>query len=271
MDLHEYSELVKLKTKIPSYPKTIWAEKSKLCVMYVEFRHMDIIKHNLNNICNVYGGGEVCLVILYSGDNEKIVLETTKNWKNVKYKKMYENNIEYQEYSRLFTNLDFWDSLSEFEHVLLNSWDSYIFRKIPTKFLKYDIVGGLCAHFYVLLNGSIINICSHKCECERCLKTPDHFLKSDNFIHWEPKWFLFNGGFMLRNVESAKKLCKTKKWSGEPDDVYFALSDLTRPTREESKEFGVQDFKYEGIPVGCHQIWLKHDKDYILKLFSQIS
>ena len=56
---------------------------------------------------------------------------------------------------------------------------------------------------------------------------------------------------------------------GEPDDVYFAISDLSRPSVEEASEFGVQDFRYDGVPVGCHQLWPKHPEEYIRQLFKR--
>ena len=73
----------------------------------------------------------------------------------------------------------------------------------------------------------------------------------------------------LKITKKVKKLCKSKPHIGEPDDVYFAISKLTRPTREESLEFGVQDYVSEN-PAGCHQIWVGHTDEYILKLFDQV-
>lgn len=268
MDLTEYKKLVISKTPIPSSDKTIWAKKSKLCMLYVEFRYMDIIQHNLNNICNVYGGGDVSLVILHSGDNRDIIMETTKDWVDVKYIQAFEKNVPVTEYDKMFTSYEFWDKFSGFDHVLTNSWDSYIFKRIPDKFFKYDIVGGPCKHFYTKYRGQIINICGDGCTCPRC-ETGDHQFKEQNFISNPDNFFMFNGGFYLRKIESVKTLCKNKKWSGEPDDVYFALSNLIRPSREEAREFGVQDFKYNGVPVGCHQIWIKHEEYYVRNLFRE--
>ena len=147
----------------------------------------------------MYGGGDVSLAIVYSGDNEEIVKETTRGWTNVRYMKMYDNNVDVNEYSRLLTSYDFWDKFSEFEHVLTNSWDSYIFKRIPEKFFKYDIVGGPCAHFYVNYKGQIVNICADNCECPRC-KEGEHPFKESNFITNPNKYFLFNGGFYLRKL-----------------------------------------------------------------------
>jgi len=266
MKLEDYKELVFTHTKQPKPENTTWAETSKLCMLFIEFRYMDILKYNLWNIANVYGGGDTTLVIVHSGDNKDIIMETTKDWKNVRYIQAMEKNDSVKAYDTLITSHDFWDQFSEFEHVLTNTWDSYIFKRIPEKFFNYDIVGSPCGHYYVILDNRIVNICHETCECPRCLQG-DHPFKNKNFKDHPHKFFLFNGGFYLRNVESTKKLCLQKKHVGEPDDVYYAISDLTRPTRDEAREFGVQDFKYDGVPVGCHQIWLRQDDDYIYTSF----
>jgi hypothetical protein len=94
----------------------------------------------------------------------------------------------------------------------------------------------------------------------------DHPFKSDNFDTFPNKFILLNGGFSLRKVSTTIDLCKKKPWRGEPEDVYFTISDLTRPSREEAKEFGIQVLKYDD-PVGCHQVWVDHDLEYIQSLF----
>ena len=269
MKLEDYKELVFTHTKQPKTENTTWAETSKLCMLFIEFRYMDILKYNLWNIANVYGGGDTTLVIVHSGDNKDIIMETTKGWKNVRYIQSMEKNDSVKAYDTLITSHDFWDQFSEFEHVLTNTWDSYIFKRIPEKFFKYDIVGSPCGHYYIILDNRIINICHETCECPRCLQGDNQF-KDINFKEYPNKFFLFNGGFYLRNIESTKKLCLQKKHSGEPDDVYYAISDLTRPSRDEAREFGVQDFKYDGVPVGCHQIWLRQDEDYIRELYTSL-
>lgn len=267
MDLEEYKELVFKYTKCPDPEKTIWANSSKLCMLFIEFRYMDILKYNIWNVANVYGGGDTSLVIVHSGDNKDIIMETTKGWKNVRYIQAMEKNESVKAYDKLITSYDFWDKFSEFEYVLTNTWDSYIFRRIPEKFFKYDIVGSPCAHFYIYLNNQIMNICAMNCKCPRCLHG-DHYFKEVNFKDYPGKIILFNGGFHLRNVKSSKELCKIKEHRGEPDDVYFSFSNLKKPSRDEAREFGVQDFKFDGVPIGCHQIWLRQDKSYIINLFA---
>tara|TARA_B100000768_G_C11177723_1_gene331556 strand:+ start:80 stop:895 length:816 start_codon:yes stop_codon:yes gene_type:complete len=268
MNVDQYKEMVYKITKVPKSENTIWAKKSKLCMLFIEFRDMDIIKYNLWNIANVYGGGDTCLVIVYSGDNKDIIMKTTKDWKNVRYIQAMDKNESVKAYDTLITSYDFWDKFSEFEHVLTNTWDSYIFKRIPEKFFKYDIVGGPCGHYYIVLQNRLTNICSMTCKCDRCLSS-DHIFKADNFKYFPYKYTMLCGGFYLRKVETTKRLCKSKKHMGEPDDIYFAISNLSRPSIEEASEFGVQDFVYDGIPVGCHQLWPKHTEEYIRQLFKR--
>ncbi len=92
MKLDAYEDLVFSRTKEPPKEKTKWAVTSKLCMMFVEFRYMDILKYNLWNIANVYGGGDTTLVIVHRGDNKEIIMETTKEWENVRYIQAMEKN-----------------------------------------------------------------------------------------------------------------------------------------------------------------------------------
>jgi hypothetical protein len=263
--MEAYFDIVKTHAKEPTGKKTEWADTSKLCMMFVEFRPKDIIKYNLWNIANIYGGGDTALVIVHSGENKDLIMEVTKDWKNVRYEQLYESNVDVNEYSRLLTSVDFWNKFSKYEHVLVNQWDSYLFKRIPEKFFEYDYVGGPCGHYYINWHGNLMNICGMSCSCPRCLKG-DHPFKSDNFDSFQNKFILLNGGFSLRKVSTTIDLCKKKPWRGEPEDVYFAISDLTRPSREEAKEFGIQVLKYDD-PVGCHQVWMDHDLEYIQSLF----
>lgn len=265
MNLDDYVELVKTYTKEPTKEKLKWSKESNLCILFSEFRNMDIIKYNLWNIANVYGGQGVSLAIIYSGDNRHIVEETTKDWENVKYINMFERNIPKDQCDVLCINPAFWeDNFSEYEYVLTNTWDSYLFRKVPDKFFKYDMVGGLIAHYYIESNGSIYNICADDCKCPRCLNG-EHPFRAKYFKDYPNKKYLYNGGFFLRNIEATLRTCKTKPWRGEPDDVYFSLSDMTKPPMEDVLEFSVNHFKHPD-PVGCHQVWT-HGEEYVRSLF----
>jgi len=265
MDTDSYVTLIKEYTPKPSIENTKWAKTSKLCMMFMEFRNMDIIKYNLWNIANIYGGGDTSLVILHSGDNKEIVMDTVKDWENVTCVEMFEKNITKAEADVLSIKPEFWARFSQFEFVLTNTWDSYLFKRIPDKFFKYDMVGGPVAHYYIEYNGSLYNICADDCKCDRCLRG-EHPFRAKYFKEYPYKKYLYNGGFFLRNIESTIRVCKTKPWRGEPDDVYFSLSDMTKPTIEEACEFGVNHMKHPD-PVGCHQVWVPHDEDYVRSLF----
>lgn len=267
MKLEDYKELVFTHTKQPSSEKTVWAETSKLCMLFIEFRDMDIIQYNLWNIANVYGGGDTSLVIIHSGENRARIMEVTKGWKNVRYEQVFERNTDVNEYSRLLTSVSFWEKFKSYEHVLINQWDSYIFRRVPEHFFAYDFVGAPCGHYYVILNNQLVNICRMTCQCPRCL-SGDHPFKEEHFVTYPNKIFMFNGGFSLRKVETMIEFCNARPWRGEPEDLYFCISKLSRPTRDEAREFSVQDFDYDGTPVGCHQVWLRQDRDYIEQLYT---
>jgi hypothetical protein len=265
MELSDYVKLVETYTKEPPKEKTKWSRNSKLCMLFSEFRNMDIIKYNLWNIANVYGGTDTSLVIIHSGDNKHIVEETTKDWENVKYINMFEHNIPKDKCDVLVIQPSFWEeNFSEYEYVLTNTWDSYLFKKIPEKFFKYDMIGGLVAHYYIESEGALYNICSNDCKCPRCNKG-EHPFKHKYMKEYPNKRYLYNGGFFLRNVKSTIHTCKTKQWQGEPDDVYFSLSNMTKPPMEDALEFGVNHIKHPE-PVGCHQVWT-HGEEYVMSLF----
>ena len=269
MDKETYFNLVIDSTPEPSHESVKWAETSKLCMLFIEFRPMDIIKYNLWNIANVYGGGDTSLVIVHSGENRDMIMETTKDWKNVKYIQAFETNKDVNAYSKLLVSHEFWDKFSEYDYVLTNQWDSYIFKKIPEQFFKYDFVGAPTGHFYIIDRGRLINICSLNCKCDRCLGDR-HSFNEDVFMYYPDKIFMFNGGFSLRKVSAIKELIEKKPWKGEPEDLYFCISNIHKPTRDEARFFSAQDYCSGGtLPVGCHQIWLRQDEDYIRTLFKK--
>ena len=265
MDKEVYFDIMREYTKEPKKENTKWAKKATLCVMFSEFRPIDTIKQNLWNLANIYGGGDTALVIIYSGENKDIIMETTKGWENVGYIQMYEKNQTKDVVDYIAVKPAFWEMFLDYEYVLNNTWDSYLFKKIPERFFKYDMVGGPVAHYYVNINDRFVNICADECTCPMCLEG-EHQYKAKYFATYpHKKYYLYNGGFFLRHVKNTIKVCKTRKWSGEPDDVYFSLSDLTKPTIEEACEFGVNHIKHPD-PVGCHQVWV-HDEAYVRSLF----
>jgi len=265
MKKEEYINLVKQKTPVPQ--ENTFSKSGRLCLLYIEFRHMDIIPYNLYNICNVYGGKNVGLTIVHSTENSELIHETTKDWKNVNYIEALNNSGTVEVYNELLTSPRFWLQFNDFEYVLLNQWDSYIFREVPEKFFNFDYIGGVCNHVLCRRDNQIFNICGDPCGCGNCVRKQSTF----NFHPYDVIYNIGNGGFSLRKVKKMIELCVKKKHMGEPEDVYFSVSYLTQPSRLESSEFSVQDWRYDGVPVGCHQIWERHSDEYISKLFSYIS
>jgi len=267
MNLDEYLSLVKNNTHKPIQKNTVWAEDSKLCVVYAEFRNLDIIPWNLYNLANVYGGTDASLTILHSGVCRNIILETIKDWKNVKCIQMTEDQSSVDNYNLIFTNVNFWKLFEKHEFILLNQWDSYIFRKIPDKFFNFDYVGAPTGHIYVKRdNNTWLNLCSDECKCGNCRWKKSTF----DYHPSDVVYSMMNGGFSLRKVSAMIDLCSKKPYpKGQPEDVYFCLSYLYKPSIHEAKEFSVQGWKYDDgdVPVGCHKIWENEDKKYILKLF----
>jgi len=114
MDKEVYFDIVREYTKEPPQEKTKWASESTLCMMFMEFRHIDTIKQNLWNIANVYGGGDTALVIVHSGDNRDIIMDTTKGWENVRYEQMYEHNVTKEVADYICIDHTFWEKFLDF-------------------------------------------------------------------------------------------------------------------------------------------------------------
>ena len=261
MDCSEYLELVKQKTF--KVEKVSWKENADLCMVYVEFRKLDIIPWNLYNIAKVYGGTDTSLVILHSKVNRDIIKETTKNWNGVKLIEFTQDESSIADYNKFFTSVNFWKLFEKHKFVLINQWDSFLFRKIPQKFFNYDYVGAPCGHVFVLRNTMLTNLCSDTCRCGNCTNKQSTF----DYQPCDVVYSMLNGGLSLRKVSAMIDLCRKKAFRGESEDVYFCLSYLYKPSRHEAKEFSVQDFTYD-LPVGCHKIWENQHKEYILKLFN---
>lgn len=271
MDVESYKNIVKKFTKEPPVEKTVWAKKGKLCIMFAEFRDLDIIKYNLWNLANVYGGTDASLFIVHSGENAQTIMDVVKDWKNVKCKEMFKHNIDVNEYSKLFVSHKFWNLFSDYEYVLTNQWDSYVFKPVPEKFFTYEYVGSPDGHYYIPINGSIMNICADTlCDCSRCM-LGDHFFKASNFEKYPIKFYHLNGGYSLRKVSSMKYFCETRTYQGQPEDLFFTISKLSRPSREEACEFGINHLNHftHPSPSGCHQVWARGE-EYVMSLFSKI-
>lgn len=272
--MEEYKKLLEVHVPPPPVDKTVWVSDASLCILYAEFRPLDIIKYNLYNLCHVYGGSDTTLAIVHGRDNKDMIHEITKDWKNVKYVEMPYASVNIHMYNDMFRSFSFWDKFSAHTHVLTNQWDSYLFRRIPEKFFAYDFIGAPTGHTYVRTSRGFINICSDKCECERCLSYTHEFTESSYVLKpGEKRFSMFNGGFSLRKVEAMKRITqkhKNENRPGMPEDIFFCLQeDIHKPDRMESVEFSVQSFPYDGIPVGSHKIW-ELGEHYVRRLFRTV-
>lgn len=252
MYMDYFTRILESKTHPPLPEKTVWVEHAPLCLLYVEFRPLDIIRYNLYNLCDVYGGGGVSLTIVHGKDNKDMIADLTASWKNVRRIEMPYGNVDIHLYSDIFRSFSFWDMFSAHEHVLTNHWDSYLFRRVPEKFFAYDFVGAPTVHHYVRTDRGFVNVCGDGCTCDRCVNTPSYSLKPSG-----KKYTMLNGGFSLRRVETMKRISFAYRGgNGEPEDVFFCTKDgVYKPEKDESIEFSVQSYTYDGVPVGCHKIW----------------
>tara|TARA_Y100000389_G_scaffold203076_1_gene250349 strand:+ start:576 stop:1352 length:777 start_codon:yes stop_codon:yes gene_type:complete len=255
MNCSEYLELIKQKTS--KVEQVSWEENADLCMVFVEFRKLDIIPVNLYNIANVYGNSDTSLVILHSKVNKELITETVKDWKGVRLIQLTQNESSIDEYNKFFTSVGFWRLFEKHKFVLINQWDSYLFKKIPQKFFNYDYVGPPCDHFYGIKDGKVFTL-------------PNKYQYTID--PHENIFTILCGGFSLRNVEKSKLLCERKHFNNEPEDVYFSMSFLSKPSIHESLEFGIGAYIGYRIDnsVGCHKIWESSNKEYILNLFNNV-
>ena len=267
-----FKRILEIRTRPPPREKTVWVENAPLCLLYAEFRPLDIIKYNLYNLCDVYGGSDASLTIVHGKDNREMIYELTANWKMVRRIEIPGDNIDIPRYSEIFRSFSFWDMFSAHDYVLTNQWDSYLFRRVPQKFFAYDFVGAPTVHSYVRTDKGFLNICGDGCACQRCIKYDNHLTESKYILKpGEKKFTMFNGGFSLRNVKAMKRISRMYNGSGnEPEDLFFCLKDeISKPEKNEGVEFSVQSYRYDGVPVGAHKIW-EAGEEYVHKLLRTI-
>lgn len=276
MNKEQYFELIKKHTPRPPTECTWDTDPSKkLCLMYIEFRDLDVLECNLWNLANVYGGKGPGMVIVCGDQNHATIKKITAGWKGHRIVNLVKGNVDIPMYNKFLTSPKFYkDFFGKYEHMLVNQWDSYLFREIPNKFFNYDYVGAPTGHFYVLRSGAatggsghqLVNVCRDGCECGNCRYTP----KTMDYHPSDVVYSMFNGGFSLRRVKAMIDLCNKKPHRGEPEDVYFCISYLYKPSRHEAMDFAVQDFDSVAPPVGCHKIWENKSIEYVRKLYEEV-
>ena len=125
--------------KEPQPNQKIWAQNpKKLTILFIESDRPEMSKYNLWNIAHVYGGTDVGLHIICSPRNLEAMREHTRDWTNVVI--TWDTLNSREDFSRFVTSIDFYHRFVS-SHILVTSWDAYIFRKIDEKYFEYDYVG----------------------------------------------------------------------------------------------------------------------------------
>lgn len=265
MKADEYLDLVK--TSTPVIEHCDWTVyNKKLCIVYTEFRKLDIVPYNLYNIAKVYGNKGYNLKILCSGENIDFINEIVKGWKNVEIHKLSENNINVGQFNIIFTDVEFYKMFNGYEFILINQWDSYIFKTIPDEYFQYDYVGAPWNHTYVVKKtGSVFVKCATGCGCGQCHLKGGVIEDGDRIVK------VGNGGFSLRKVSCMLDIFSKVSPTPSNEDVIVSLNCKNLPSVEVAQGFSVEHLKYSDTPVGCHKIWENQDDEYIKKLFSCIN
>jgi hypothetical protein len=223
--------------KEPEQSKKVWKQHpEKLTILFIESDRKEWCKYNLWNLAHVYGGTDAGLHIICSPRNIDAMREYTKDWTNVVISWNPLRTVA--EFSRFVTSREFHERFTS-SHILVTSWDSYIFRKIDEKYFDYDYVG---APYY----GTLIGY------------TQQQYSIYDKNI--KRHYRIGNGGFSLRKMSSCLEHCiKNKHKNRDIEDIFFAISDLKVPSIRDAYDFSVEsritDEEAPLRPIGMHKIW----------------
>ena len=220
--------------KEPQPNQKIWAQNpKKLTILFIESDRPEMSKYNLWNIAHVYGGTDVGLHIICSPRNLEAMREHTRDWTNVVI--TWDTLNSREDFSRFVTSIDFYHRFVS-SHILVTSWDAYIFRKIYEKYFEYDYVG---APFL----GSLMD--------------PTSIVQTSDLTKG-PR--IGNGGFSLRKIKPCYEYSLQNQYKPRhPDDVFLAFANLKVPSVRDAYDFSVECKLYDEtppiLPVGMHKIW----------------
>lgn len=107
------------------------------------------------------------LVFMGSPVNEKTI---EKNYPNAIFHNLNVINISTEQYNKFLTSENFWESLAEYDRVLIFQHDSMLFRKGIDQFLEWDYVGAPWGHFHQLGGNGGLSIRNPKMMLEVCRK-----------------------------------------------------------------------------------------------------
>jgi len=215
---------------LPSeYFQEIPKETKKHCVIAESRCHprLILVIKNFMYLLQKKGWG---LVIFHSSKNESFLKEGLKEWPNVIFSKITENNFTVNEYNNLLCSLDFWRFLTDIgsHHALIFQVDTVLLKDNIDDFLEYDYVGA----------------------------------------PWITRWLgldIGNGGLSLRNVWKMRSICgqcsrTVETMYGtrylENEDIFFSFhlnnQSAKLPSVEIAKKFSVETIFYDD-PCGMHQ------------------
>ena len=144
-------------------------------------------------------------------------------------------NLTLPEYSRLFVTRSFYSNIPT-EVFMVFQTDAMIFSKnkeIIHKFLKYDYLGAPWSS--ANLHGARVG----------------------------------NGGLSLRRKSKMLHIIDSRPYRGEPEDIYFSLNSIYKPTVEEAMQFSVENI-FHPESFGCHKPWRRSFGSALLNLYPEL-
>ncbi len=227
-------------------------ENKDVCVV------IPIYKDNINNPLLYDEVDSILNTILKLKDNDIYLLyDPSLNIsfykKFTQYKNIYFKTFSFKnrnEYSNMCLNYRFYEMFNNYKYMLICQTDAYIFNNELLYWCNkgYDYIGalGLFTEIYPKLKGNwgdenVGNI-------------------------YDYKYFVMNGGFSLRNIQSMYNLCynhkdKLKNETFNEDCVIFwnYKNELNIPSLEEAIKFSAENQTYafypkyyNKLPFGCH-------------------
>jgi hypothetical protein len=189
----------------------------KICVIVEPRKSLHkLLKYVIYNFMYLLGPHGWGLHV-FCGKGNKIDVEEMlgfKNNRNVKITELSSDNLPIYEYNRLLTNSSFYESIiNNPSHILIFQTDTLLVDGDLSEFMDYDFVGAPWS-FYTDKGG--------------------------------------NGGLSLRKNRKMIEFCKTHKYDGRNEDVYFSTSrDIYTPPLEIAKKFSSES-TWEPNSKGLH-------------------
>mgnify|MGYP001253356247 CR=1 FL=1 len=225
--LYQLDELHNYRMK--RHSKLNFSTSGKLIICLIEFRKMIEIKYVIYALLSIYNPEEIGLAFVYGNLNKEFIEETFKDFKNVKLIKYDFDNINRGIYSAILKTPEFYEHFLNWSHLLIYQTDALLLRKIDDIYFNYDYTGA-------------------------------PWIKDNQWC----KYNAGNGGFSLRNIKKAIKVCEINRSKNillnvhrGNEDGFFCNQDSFNyiPINSDlHKAFSVERVYYSK-PIGCHQIY----------------